>query len=160
NALLEQGVTLADPARIDIRGSLDCGRDVSIDVGCVFEGAVTIGAGASIGPNCVIRNASIGAGVQVQPFSHIDGAVIGADSRIGPYARLRPGTELAEHVHIGNFVEIKNTQVAAFSKANHLAYIGDATLGSRGNVGAGTITGNSRGVNKHRPAIDEDAFIG
>jgi len=160
NALLEQGVTLADPARIDIRGSLDCGRDVSIDVGCVFEGEVTIGERASIGPHCVIRNARIGAGVQVQPFSHIEDAIIGAESRIGPYARLRPGTELAEHVHIGNFVEIKNTQVAAFSKANHLAYIGDATLGSRVNIGAGTITCNYDGVNKHRTVIEDDAFIG
>src|SRR5690606_25928373 len=160
NALLEQGVTLADPARIDIRGSLDCGRDVSIDVGCVFEGEVTIGERASIGPHCVIRNARIGAGVQVQPFSHIEDAIIGAESRIGPYARLRPGTELAEHVHIGNFVEIKHTQVAAFSKANHLAYIGDATLGSRVNIGAGTITCNYDGVNKHRTVIEDDAFIG
>lgn len=158
--LLEAGVTLADPARIDVRGELTCGRDVAIDVGCVFEGRVHLGDGVQIGANCVIRNSSIEAGVQVQPFCHIDGAKIGADGRIGPYARLRPGTELGEDVHIGNFVEVKNAQVAAHSKANHLAYVGDATVGSRVNIGAGTITCNYDGANKFRTVIEDDVFIG
>ncbi|CAG9178102.1 Bifunctional protein GlmU [Cupriavidus laharis] len=158
--LLEAGVTLADPARIDVRGELTCGRDVAIDVGCVFEGRVHLGDGVQIGANCVIRNSSIEAGVQVQPFCHIDSAKIGADGRIGPYARLRPGTELGEDVHIGNFVEVKNAQVAAHSKANHLAYVGDATVGSRVNIGAGTITCNYDGANKFRTVIEDDVFIG
>ncbi len=158
--LLEQGVTLFDPARIDVRGHLKCGRDVSIDVGCVFIGEVVLEDGVSIGPNCVIQNARIAAGTAVRAFCHIDDAVVGAKSQIGPYARLRPGTELAEDVHIGNFVEVKNSQVAAHSKANHLAYIGDATIGSRVNIGAGTITCNYDGVNKSRTIIEDDAFIG
>ncbi len=160
NALLEQGVTLADPARIDVRGTLVCGRDVSIDVNCVFEGKVTLADGVTIGANCVIKDARIEQGASIKPFCHIDDAVVGASSIIGPYARLRPGTELAEDVHIGNFVEVKNSQIAAHSKANHLAYIGDATIGSRVNVGAGTITCNYDGVNKHRTIIEDDAFIG
>jgi bifunctional UDP-N-acetylglucosamine pyrophosphorylase/glucosamine-1-phosphate N-acetyltransferase len=160
NRLLEQGVTLADPARIDIRGTLTCGRDVSIDVNCVFEGRVEIEDGASIGANCVIKDARIARGASIKPFCHIEDAVIGAGSIIGPYARLRPGTELAENVHIGNFVEVKNSQVAAHSKANHLAYIGDATVGSRVNIGAGTITCNYDGANKFRTVIEDDAFIG
>ena len=159
-ALLEQGVHLYDPARLDIRGSLVCGRDVSIDIGCVFEGSVTLGDGVTVGPHCVIKDTHIGAGAYIKAFSHIDQAGIGAQSQIGPYARLRPGTELAEDVHIGNFVEIKNTQIAAHSKANHLAYIGDATIGSRVNLGAGTITCNYDGVNKARTVIEDDAFIG
>ncbi|WP_011296419.1 bifunctional UDP-N-acetylglucosamine diphosphorylase/glucosamine-1-phosphate N-acetyltransferase GlmU [Cupriavidus necator] len=158
--LLETGVTLADPARIDVRGELTCGRDVSIDIGCVFEGRVHLGDGVQIGANCVIRNSSIDAGAQVQPFCHIDSAKIGADGRIGPYARLRPGTELGEDVHIGNFVEVKNSQVAAHSKANHLAYVGDATVGARVNIGAGTITCNYDGANKFRTVIEDDVFIG
>lgn len=158
--LLEAGVTLADPARIDVRGELTCGRDVSIDIGCVFEGRVHLGDGVQIGANCVIRNATIDAGAQVQPFCHIDSAKIGAQGRIGPYARLRPGTELGEDVHIGNFVEVKNSQVAAHSKANHLAYVGDATVGSRVNIGAGTITCNYDGANKFRTVIEDDVFIG
>ncbi|CAG2147928.1 bifunctional UDP-N-acetylglucosamine diphosphorylase/glucosamine-1-phosphate N-acetyltransferase GlmU [Cupriavidus numazuensis] len=158
--LLEAGVTLADPARIDVRGELTCGRDVSIDIGCVFEGRVHLGDGVQIGANCVIRNSSIDAGAQVQPFCHIDSAKIGADGRIGPYARLRPGTELGEDVHIGNFVEVKNSQVAAHSKANHLAYVGDATVGARVNIGAGTITCNYDGANKFRTVIEDDVFIG
>ncbi|MDB5727051.1 MAG: glmU [Noviherbaspirillum sp.] len=160
NRLLEQGVTLADPARIDIRGTLTCGRDVSIDVNCVFEGKVEIEDGATIGANCVIKDARIARGAGIKPFCHIEDAVIGAGSIIGPYARLRPGTELAEDVHIGNFVEVKNSQVAAHSKANHLAYIGDATIGSRVNIGAGTITCNYDGANKFRTVIEDDAFIG
>ena len=158
--LLEQGVTLADPARIDVRGSLRCGRDVSIDVGCVFEGEVTLGEGVAIGPHCVIRNAQIADGVQIRAFCHIEEASVGAASQIGPYARLRPGSTLAEDVHIGNFVEIKNSQIAAHSKANHLAYVGDATVGSRVNIGAGTITCNYDGANKFRTVIEDDAFIG
>ncbi len=158
--LLLQGVTLADPARIDIRGQLHCGRDVSIDVGCVFEGEVSLADGVRIGAYCVIRDAQIATGVEIKPFCHIDSAQIGSGSVIGPYARLRPGAELAEQVHIGNFVEIKNSQIAAHSKANHLAYIGDASIGSRVNIGAGTITCNYDGVNKFRTVIEDDVFIG
>ena len=158
--LLEQGVTLLDPARIDVRGELVCGRDVSIDVGCVFEGKVTLEDGVSVGPNCVIKDSHISAGTSIKAFCHIDEAKVGAKSQIGPYARLRPGTELAEDVHIGNFVEVKNSQIAAHSKANHLAYIGDATIGSRVNIGAGTITCNYDGANKFRTIIEDDAFIG
>ena len=160
NALLEQGVTLADPNRIDIRGELRCGRDVSIDVGCVFEGEVVLGDGVVIGANCVIRDAKIHSGTMIKPFSHIDGTRIGSDAQIGPYARLRPGTVLGDDVHVGNFVEIKNSQFDAHSKANHLAYVGDATVGARVNIGAGTITCNYDGANKHRTVIEDDAFIG
>ena len=158
--LLEQGVTLADPARIDVRGELVCGRDVSIDVGCVFEGRVELADGATIGAHCVISNARIGKATMIKPFSHIDQAIVGAAAQIGPYARLRPGTELGADTHVGNFVEIKNSQLGAHSKANHLAYIGDATVGSRVNIGAGTITCNYDGANKHRTIIEDDAFIG
>ncbi|MBB3213915.1 bifunctional UDP-N-acetylglucosamine pyrophosphorylase/glucosamine-1-phosphate N-acetyltransferase [Herbaspirillum sp. Sphag1AN] len=160
NALLEQGVTLLDPARLDVRGKLDCGRDVSIDVNCVFEGNVTIEDGAVIGAHCVIRDAHIGKGVQIKPFSHIDGAVVGAGSLIGPYARLRPGAELGEDVHIGNFVEVKKSTIAARSKANHLAYIGDARIGAGCNIGAGVITCNYDGVNKSETVIEDDVFVG
>ena len=159
-SLLLQGVTLADPARIDIRGQLRCGRDVSIDIGCVFEGNVTLADGVRVGAYCVVKDAQVAAGVEIKPFCHIDTAHIGAASVIGPYARLRPGAELAEQVHIGNFVEVKNSQIAAMSKANHLAYIGDATIGARVNIGAGTITCNYDGVNKFRTVIEDDAFIG
>ncbi|MFP5405809.1 MAG: bifunctional UDP-N-acetylglucosamine diphosphorylase/glucosamine-1-phosphate N-acetyltransferase GlmU [Gammaproteobacteria bacterium] len=158
--LLDAGVTLSDPARLDVRGTLTCGRDVSIDVNCVFEGAVTLGDGARIGANCVIRDARIAPGAQILPFTHIDGAAVGANARIGPYARLRPGTELGDDTHVGNFVEMKNVKMAGQSKANHLAYLGDATIGERVNVGAGTITCNYDGVNKHRTVIEDDAFIG
>jgi len=160
NALLEQGVTLADPGRIDVRGSLVCGRDVSIDVNCVFEGRVELEDGVSIGAHCVIRNARIAKGASIKPFCHIEDAVVGPASIIGPYARLRPGTELGEDVHIGNFVEVKNSRIAAHSKANHLAYVGDADVGSRVNIGAGTITCNYDGANKFRTVIEDDAFIG
>jgi bifunctional UDP-N-acetylglucosamine pyrophosphorylase/glucosamine-1-phosphate N-acetyltransferase len=160
HALLEKGVTLMDPARIDVRGELVCGRDVTIDVGCVFEGRVELADGVTVGPHCVLVNASVGAGATIKPFCHIEDAVVGAQSQIGPYARLRPGTELGQDVHIGNFVEVKNSQVAAHSKANHLAYIGDATIGSRVNIGAGTITCNYDGANKFRTVIEDDAFIG
>jgi len=159
-ALLEKGVTLMDPARIDVRGELVCGRDVTIDVGCVFEGRVVIGDGVTIGAHSVLVDATVGAGTQIKPFCHVEGAVVGDKSIIGPYARLRPGTTLGEDVHVGNFVEIKNSNVAAHSKANHLAYVGDADVGSRVNIGAGTITCNYDGANKFRTTIEDDAFIG
>ena len=159
-ALLEAGVTLADPARIDVRGELLCGRDVAIDVNCVFEGRVELADGVSIAANCVLKNCRIGSGAKIAPFCHIDDAVVGPDDLIGPYARLRPGTELGRDVHVGNFVEVKNSSIADHSKANHLAYIGDATIGSRVNVGAGTITCNYDGANKFRTVIEDDAFIG
>jgi bifunctional UDP-N-acetylglucosamine pyrophosphorylase/glucosamine-1-phosphate N-acetyltransferase len=160
NALLEKGVTLMDPARIDVRGELICGRDVTIDVGCVFEGRVELADGVTVGPHCVLVDATVAAGAQIKPFCHIEDAIVGEKSIIGPYARLRPGTELAEDVHVGNFVEIKNSKVAAHSKANHLAYVGDADVGSRVNIGAGTITCNYDGANKFRTVIEDDAFIG
>ena len=160
HALLEQGVTLMDPARIDVRGELICGRDVVIDVGCVFEGRVALADGVKIGANCVLVGATVGASANIKPFCHIEGAAIGAASQIGPYARLRPGTELGEDVHVGNFVEVKNSTIAAHSKANHLAYIGDATVGSRVNVGAGVITCNYDGANKFRTVIEDEAFVG
>ena len=158
--LMESGVRLADPARFDLRGELSCGRDVFIDVNCVFEGKVILDEAVEVGPNCVIRNARIGAGTRLAAFTHIEDAIVGPDGRIGPFARLRPGTELAEDVHVGNFVEIKKSTIAAHSKANHLAYIGDATIGSRVNVGAGTITCNYDGANKFQTIIEDDAFIG
>jgi len=160
HALLEKGVTLMDPARIDVRGELVCGRDVVIDVGCVFEGRVELADGVKVGANCVLVGATAGAGANIKPFCHIEGATIGASSQIGPYARLRPGTELGEDVHVGNFVEVKNSTVAAHSKANHLAYIGDATVGSRVNVGAGVITCNYDGANKFRTVIEDEVFVG
>lgn len=158
--LLDDGVSLADPDRIDVRGSLQCGRDVFIDVNCVFEGEVTLADGVTVGPNCVVRNCLIGENAEIRPFCHLDGAKIGPESLIGPYARLRPGAELGEEVHIGNFVEVKNSHIAAQSKANHLAYVGDSTVGSRVNIGAGAITCNYDGANKHRTVIGDDAFIG
>ena len=158
--LMESGVRLADPARFDVRGELVCGRDVFIDVNCVFEGEVVLDEAVEVGPNCVIKNARIGAGTRLAAFTHIEDAVVGPDGRIGPFARLRPGTELAEDVHVGNFVEIKKSTIAAHSKANHLAYIGDAIIGSRVNVGAGTITCNYDGANKFQTIIEDDAFIG
>ena len=158
--LMEAGVRLADPARFDVRGELVCGRDVFIDVNCVFEGRVVLDEAVEIGPNCVIRNARIGAGTRIAAYTHIEDAVVGPDGRIGPFARLRPGAELAEDVHVGNFVEIKKSTIAAHSKANHLAYIGDAIIGSRVNVGAGTITCNYDGANKFRTIIEDEVFIG
>ncbi len=158
--LMEGGVRLADPARFDVRGELVCGRDVFIDVNCVFEGKVVLDEAVEVGPNCVLRNARIGAGTKLAAYTHIEDAVVGPDGRIGPFARLRPGAELAEDVHVGNFVEIKKSTIAAHSKANHLAYIGDATIGSRVNVGAGTITCNYDGANKFQTIIEDDVFIG
>ena len=158
--LLQQGVTLRDPARLDVRGSLSCGRDVEIDINCVFEGSVTLGDHVKIAANCVIKNATIAAGTQIAPFTHIDDTQIGENARIGPYARLRPGTTLAADTHIGNFVELKNAQVDVGSKINHLSYIGDSTVGKNVNIGAGTITCNYDGANKFRTVIEDDAFIG
>jgi len=160
DALLDAGVTLADPGRIDIRGALACGADVTIDVGCVFEGTVRLGDGVTIGANCVLKDVTVEAGSQVLPFSHLDGAAIGANCRVGPYARLRPGAALADDVHIGNFVEVKASIIGRGSKANHLAYVGDTTMGAGVNFGAGSITANYDGVNKHRTVIGDDASIG
>jgi bifunctional UDP-N-acetylglucosamine pyrophosphorylase/glucosamine-1-phosphate N-acetyltransferase len=160
NQLMDTGVSLADPARIDVRGTLECGTDVFIDVGCVFEGAVSLASSTKVGPYCVIRNSVIGKEVVIQAYSHIDGAKVGNQSVIGPYARLRPGADLANDVHIGNFVEVKNSKIASNSKANHLAYVGDSIVGSRVNIGAGTITCNYDGVNKHKTIIEDDVFIG
>jgi bifunctional UDP-N-acetylglucosamine pyrophosphorylase / glucosamine-1-phosphate N-acetyltransferase len=158
--LMETGVILTDPMRIDVRGELRCGRDVRIDVNCVFEGVVEIGDGVEVGANCVLKNSTIDAGTRIEPFSMIDDAVIGKCCRIGPYARIRPGTTLAKGVHIGNFVEVKASTIGRGSKANHLAYIGDASVGSDVNIGAGTITCNYDGANKHRTVIEDDVFIG
>jgi bifunctional UDP-N-acetylglucosamine pyrophosphorylase / glucosamine-1-phosphate N-acetyltransferase len=158
--LLDAGVHLADPARIDVRGSLRCGRDVSIDVNCVFEGSVVLGDRVQVGANCVLRNVDVGAGTEVLPYCHLDSTQIGADARIGPFARLRPGTVLGDRTHVGNFVEMKATRMAAGSKANHLSYVGDAEIGRNVNIGAGTITCNYDGANKHKTVIEDEAFIG
>ena len=160
NQLMDAGVSLADPDRIDVRGTLECGTDVLIDVGCVFEGYVTLASGTKVGPYCVIRNTAVGKDVAIHAYSHLDGAKVGNQSVIGPYARLRPGADLSNDVHIGNFVEVKNSKIAANSKANHLAYVGDSIVGSRVNIGAGTITCNYDGVNKHQTIIEDDVFIG
>jgi bifunctional UDP-N-acetylglucosamine pyrophosphorylase/glucosamine-1-phosphate N-acetyltransferase len=158
--LLEQGVTLADPSRIDIRGKLSCGRDVTIDVGCIFEGQVHLGDGVRVGAYTILKGASVEAGSVIAPFSLIEAAEIGKDCRIGPYARIRPGTRLDDEVHIGNFVEVKNSAIAAGSKANHLSYIGDAVIGRSVNIGAGTITCNYDGANKHQTIIEDNVFVG
>jgi len=163
-ALMEQGVRLADPARLDVRGTLSCGQDVEIDVNCVFEGTVKLGNGVRIGANCVIANCTIAAGAVIHPFTHIDGEKLGVEigegALIGPFARLRPGAKLGAEVHIGNFVEVKNATLAKGAKANHLAYLGDATVGERVNYGAGSITANYDGANKHRTVIEADVHIG
>lgn len=158
--LMVAGTSISDPERIDVRGSLECGRDVSIDVGCVFEGDITLADGASIGPHCVLRDVTVGAGTRIEAFSHLDSATIGANCRIGPYARLRPATALADDVHIGNFVEVKASTLGKGSKANHLAYLGDATVGARVNYGAGSITANYDGASKHRSVIGDDVHVG
>lgn len=160
HALLDAGVTLADAARFDVRGTLVCGRDVSIDVNCVFEGTVTLGDRVNVGPNCVLKNVTVAADTEIRAFSLLQDASVGARCRIGPYARLRPGAALADEVHIGNFVEVKNSRIGAGSKANHLAYVGDSDVGSRVNIGAGTITCNYDGANKNRTLIGDDVFIG
>ncbi len=158
--LLHDGVALADPARLDVRGELRAGRDVYIDVNCVFEGRVVIGDDVQVGANCVIIDSEIGAGSVIKPFSHLEGARIAGRGEVGPYARLRPGTELAEGAKVGNFVETKKSRIGPGSKVNHLTYIGDADIGSHANVGAGTITCNYDGVNKHKTRIGDGAFIG
>jgi len=158
--LLDAGVTVIDPARIDVRGSVTAGRDVEIDVNVVLEGRIVLGDRVRLGAHCVLRNADIGADTEVFPHSVIDSAVVGAHCRIGPFARLRPGSSLADEVHIGNFVEIKNSTLGPDSKANHLAYVGDATLGARVNVGAGTIFANYDGAHKHRAVLGDDVFTG
>ncbi len=163
-SFMEQGVRLADPARFDVRGTLTCAQDVSIDVNCVFEGIVSLGEGARVGANCVIANASIGAGAVIHPFTHIDGekagVTVGAGALIGPFARLRPGARLGDEVHIGNFVEVKNSTMAKGAKANHLAYLGDTEVGERVNYGAGAITANYDGAFKHKTVIEADVHIG
>jgi len=159
-ALMDAGVTLVDPAPVDVRGRVDCGRDVVIDVNAVFEGVVELGDGVSIGPNVIIRDSRLGAGCRVMPNTLIEGADIGPGCELGPYARLRPGAELAAGVKVGNFVEIKQSRLGEGSKVNHLSYIGDSEIGTRVNVGAGTITCNYDGANKHRTVIGDDAFIG
>jgi bifunctional UDP-N-acetylglucosamine pyrophosphorylase / glucosamine-1-phosphate N-acetyltransferase len=158
--LMAAGVTLRDPARIDIRGTLNCKEDVTIDVNCVFEGNVTLAEGVVIGANCVLKDCEVGTGTEILPFSHIEGAHVGARARIGPYARLRPQTTLADEVHIGNFVEVKASEIGLGSKANHLSYIGDTTVGQQVNIGAGTITCNYDGANKHRTVIEDNVHIG
>ena len=163
-ALMEQGVRLADPARFDVRGSLTCGQDVEIDVNCVFEGNVSLGNGVRVGANCVIANCTIAANAVIHPFTHIDGeklgVTVGEGALVGPFARLRPGAQLGAEVHIGNFVEVKNSTLAKGAKANHLAYLGDVTVGERVNYGAGSITANYDGANKHRTVIGDDVHIG
>lgn len=159
-ALMEAGVRLADPARFDQRGVLVCGNDVEIDVNCIFEGRVEIGDGARIGANCVIKDATLAAGAVIHPFTHIDGAAVGSGALVGPFARLRPGAVLGAEVHIGNFVEVKNSTLSDGAKANHLAYLGDATVGPRVNYGAGSITANYDGANKHRTVIGADVHVG
>ena len=162
--LMEQGVRLQDPARFDLRGQLDCAQDVDIDVNCIFEGRVILGEGVRIGAHCVLAHCTIAAGAVIHPFTHIDGektgVLVGEGARIGPFARLRPGAQLAADVHIGNFVEVKNSTLAKGAKANHLAYLGDATVGERVNYGAGSITANYDGANKHRTVIEDDVHIG
>ena len=158
--LMYQGVMLADPARCDVRGRLVCGRDVAIDINCLFEGEVQLGDRVVIGANCVLKGVRIAGGTRVEPFCHLEDADIGANCRIGPYARIRPGTRLAAGVHLGNFVEVKASELGAGSKANHLSYIGDSEIGKNVNVGAGTITCNYDGANKHRTIIEDDVFIG
>ena len=158
--LMLAGTSIVDPARIDIRGDLECGRDVRIDIGCIFEGTVRLADGAHVGPYCLLRDVSVGPQTRIDAFCHLESARIGHNCRIGPYARLRPGTELAEDVHIGNFVEVKASTLGAGSKANHLAYVGDAIVGSRVNYGAGSITANYDGANKHQSVIGDDVHVG
>ncbi len=158
--LMEKGVTLADPDRLDVRGKLTFGRDVSIDINCIFEGEVVLGDGVVVGPHCLLRNVRVAAGTRIEAYCHFEDAVIGANCRLGPYARIRPGSKLAEGVHIGNFTEVKNSDIGAGSKANHLSYVGDSSVGRNVNIGAGTITCNYDGANKHRTIIEDDVFIG
>jgi bifunctional UDP-N-acetylglucosamine pyrophosphorylase / glucosamine-1-phosphate N-acetyltransferase len=162
--LMEAGVRIADPARFDLRGTLECGQDVEIDVNCIFEGSVKLGDGVRIGANCIVANVTIESGAVIHPFTHIDGekagVTVGAGALVGPFARLRPGAQLGADVHVGNFVEIKNSTLAKGAKANHLAYLGDSTVGERVNYGAGSITANYDGANKHRTVIEADVHVG
>ena len=158
--LMTGGVVIADRSRLDVRGHLQCGRDVSIDVNVIFEGDVALGDGVSVGANCIVRDAAIGAGAQILPFSHIEGAEVQAGAVIGPYARLRPGAVIGEQAKVGNFVEVKNARLGFAAKANHLAYLGDADIGEHSNIGAGTITCNYDGANKHRTTLGENVFVG
>ena len=164
HTFMEQGVRLADPARFDVRGQLVCGRDVEIDVNCIFEGNVVLGDGVRVKAHCVIANCTIAAGAVIHSFTHIDGEKLGVQvgegALVGPFSRLRPGAQLGAEVHIGNFVEVKNSTLAKGAKANHLAYLGDATVGERVNYGAGSITANYDGANKHRTIIEADVHIG
>jgi len=160
NKLMDEGVTLIDPSRIDIRGQLVCGKDVIIDVGCVFEDKVILGDGVHVKAYSILKNCEIKENTVIEPFSHIDASVVGHHNKIGPYARLRPGSTLADNVHIGNFVELKNTVIGEGTKINHLSYIGDTEIGSNVNVGAGTITCNYDGANKHKTIIESDIFVG
>jgi bifunctional UDP-N-acetylglucosamine pyrophosphorylase / glucosamine-1-phosphate N-acetyltransferase len=159
-SLLEQGVGLADPERLDLRGELSCGKDVFIDINCVFEGTVSLGDNVTVGAGSVLKDVAVAANTKIAPYSVLEEAIVGANCHIGPYARLRPGAKLADGVHIGNFVEVKNSEFGLGSKANHLAYIGDASVGKNVNIGAGTITCNYDGAHKHRTIIEDDAFIG
>ena len=158
--LLDQGTTLMDPARIEVRGELTCGSDVYIDINCIFEGTVKLGNGVHVGPHSILRNVTVAAGTHIAPYSLVEDAQIGENCKIGPFARIRPGTKLLDEVHIGNFVEVKNSLIAIGSKANHLSYIGDSEVGERVNIGAGTITCNYDGANKYRTIIEDDVFIG
>ena len=160
DALLRAGVTLADPDRLDVRGTLRCGSDVFLDVGVVVEGEVTLAEGVRVGPNCVLRDCEVGTDAEVHAFSHLEGAVVGSRCSVGPYARLRPGTRLAEQARVGNFVETKKAQIGAGSKVNHLSYVGDSVLGADVNVGAGTITCNYDGVAKHETRLGDGVFVG
>jgi bifunctional UDP-N-acetylglucosamine pyrophosphorylase/glucosamine-1-phosphate N-acetyltransferase len=160
HGLAGAGTHIMDPARIDVRGNLSCGRDVVIDVNCVFEGKVVLGDRVEVGANCVLKNVTVAEGTKIQAFTHVEDASIGAECRIGPFSRIRPGTSLASDAHIGNFVEIKNSQIDQGSKVNHLSYVGDSTVGKKVNIGAGTITCNYDGANKHRTVIEDNAFIG
>lgn len=158
--LMQLGVSLIDPSRIDIRGELTCGSEVAIDIGCIFEGIVKLGDSVQVGAHCILKNVKVAADTTILPYSMIEDAEIGENCKIGPYARIRPGTKLSNKVHIGNFVEVKNSQIALGSKANHLSYIGDSIVGKNVNIGAGTITCNYDGANKHQTIIEDDVFIG
>ena len=160
DALLKRGTWIADPARFELRGDLVCGRDVRIDIGCVFEGSVTLGDRVSVGAYCVLKDVNVADGTTIAPFSHLESTTIGRDCRVGPYARLRPGTVLSDEVHIGNFVEVKASTLGRGAKANHLAYVGDAVLGAHVNFGAGAITANYDGANKHQTVIGDNAHVG
>ncbi|MBV8048376.1 MAG: bifunctional UDP-N-acetylglucosamine diphosphorylase/glucosamine-1-phosphate N-acetyltransferase GlmU [Paludibacterium sp.] len=159
-ALMQAGVTVLDPARLDVRGELLCGRDVTLDINGVFEGRVELGDNVTVGANCVLKNVKVAAGTQIAPFSVLEDAIVGEACKIGPYARLRPGAELAAHVHIGNFVEVKKSVIGEGSKVNHLTYVGDASVGSKVNVGAGCVTVNYNGVDKFRTVIEDNVFVG